>query len=384
MALKVARKNSSQNNNQIINNNDINSNNDLNSESFDIIKYSNNKKEELRKLPEVEQLTSLIEIDREDSILEFGKDASTGIAKISESLLNAIQLNKNEQNSELLVHLAKIMDKFDIDDFTKENQGGILQRIFKKANNAIEAMFKKYETLGGEVSKIQFELEKYEREIKQSNNMIDKLLNENMQFYNELQKYIVAGEMAIEEMENDILPEYKNIAETSTDQMDTLNYQQLLQANDMIQQRVYDLRTAENIAIQTIPMLRGMKSNNFGLIRKINSAFVVTLPVFKQCLSQAVLIKKQELQSKSLKALDDKTNELLLRNAQNITKQSADITRLNANSSIQIETLEKMYNTIKAGIDETMRIQESSRETIKENSKRLEEINSTFLIDKNN
>ncbi|CEN31538.1 MAG: toxic anion resistance protein [Paraclostridium sordellii] len=376
MALKVARKTSQINNNQVVDNNDVNS------ENFDIIEYSNSKKEELRKLPEVEQLTSLIEIDREDSILEFGKEASAGIAKVSESLLNTIQLNRNEENSKLLVYLAKIMDQFDIDDFTKENQGGLLQRIFKKANNAIEAIFKKYETLGGEVSKIQVELEKYEREIKQSNNMIDKLLNENMGFYNELQKYIVAGEMAIDEMENDILPEYKRIAETSTDQMDTLNYQQLLQANDMIQQRVYDLRTAENIAIQTIPMLRGMKSNNFGLIRKINSAFVVTLPVFKQCLSQAVLIKKQELQSKSLKALDDKTNELLLRNAQNVTQQSANIARLNANSSIQVETLEKMYNTIKAGIDETMRIQESSRETIKENSKRLEEINSTFLIDK--
>lgn len=376
MALKVARKTSQINNNQVVDNNDVNS------ENFDIIEYSNSKKEELRKLPEVEQLTSLIEIDREDSILEFGKEASAGIAKVSESLLNTIQLNRNEENSKLLVYLAKIMDQFDIDDFTKENQGGLLQRIFKKANNAIEAIFKKYETLGGEVSKIQVELEKYEREIKQSNNMIDKLLNENMGFYNELQKYIVAGEMAIDEMENDILPEYKRIAETSTDQMDTLNYQQLLQANDMIQQRVYDLRTAENIAIQTIPMLRGMKSNNFGLIRKINSAFVVTLPVFKQCLSQAVLIKKQELQSKSLKTLDDKTNELLLRNAQNVTQQSANIARLNANSSIQVETLEKMYNTIKAGIDETMRIQESSRETIKENSKRLEEINSTFLIDK--
>lgn len=376
MALKVARKTSQINNNQVVDNNDVNS------ENFDIIEYSNSKKEELRKLPEVEQLTSLIEIDREDSILEFGKEASAGIAKVSESLLNTIQLNRNEENSKLLVYLAKIMDQFDIDDFTKENQGGLLQRIFKKANNAIEAIFKKYETLGGEVSKIQVELEKYEREIKQSNNMIDKLLNENMGFYNELQKYIVAGEMAIDEMENDILPEYKRIAETSTDQIDTLNYQQLLQANDMIQQRVYDLRTAENIAIQTIPMLRGMKSNNFGLIRKINSAFVVTLPVFKQCLSQAVLIKKQELQSKSLKALDDKTNELLLRNAQNVTQQSANIARLNANSSIQVETLEKMYNTIKAGIDETMRIQESSRETIKENSKRLEEINSTFIIDK--
>ncbi|MDU5021783.1 MAG: toxic anion resistance protein, partial [Clostridiales bacterium] len=107
MALKVARKTSQINNNQVVDNNDVNS------ENFDIIEYSNSKKEELRKLPEVEQLTSLIEIDREDSILEFGKEASAGIAKVSESLLNTIQLNRNEENSKLLVYLAKIMDQFD-------------------------------------------------------------------------------------------------------------------------------------------------------------------------------------------------------------------------------------------------------------------------------
>ncbi|KPI52389.1 hypothetical protein KW94_09185 [Clostridioides difficile] len=351
-------------------------------ENFDIMEYTNNKKNELRKSKEVEALTSLIEVENPDTILQFGRKASEGVARVSDSLLNTIKLNRNEENSKMLVHLTKIMDKFDLDDFQETKEPNFVQKLFKKANNAIEMMFQKYETLGGEVEKIQIELEQYERDIALSNKQIGSMLNENFEFYNELQKYIVAGEMAIEEMDNEILPFFKQKSETSGDQMDVVNYQELLKVYDMLNQRIYDLRIAENIAIQTIPMLRGMQHNNYGLIRKINSAFVVTLPVFKQCLSQAILLKKQELQAKSLKALDDKTNELLLRNAQNVSTQSAQIARMAGTSSVQIETLEKMYTTIKSGIDETMRIEENNRVLIKDNTKRLEELNTAIIYNK--
>jgi uncharacterized protein YaaN involved in tellurite resistance len=351
-------------------------------DNFDIVEYTNTKKNELRKSREVEALTSLIEVENPDSILKFGRDASQGVAKVSDNLLNTIRVNKNEENSKMLQHLAKIMDKFDIDDFQDTKEPNFIQKIFKKANNALEMMFQKYETLGGEVEKIQIELEKYEREIGMSNKQLGAMLNENFDFYNELQKYIVAGEMAVEEMDNDILPHYKQLSETSGDQMDLVNYQDLLKIYDMLSQRVYDLRIAENISIQTIPMLKGMQHNNYNLIRKINSAFVVTLPVFKQCLSQAILLKKQELQAQSLKALDDKTNELLLKNAQNVSQQSAQIARMAGSSSIQIETLEKMHNTIKSGIEETMRIEENSRVAIKDNTKRLEQLNTSIIYNK--
>ena len=270
------------------------------------------------------------------------------------------------------------MDKFDLDDFAQTKEPGFFQKLFKKANSALEVMFQKYETLGGEVEKIQIELQTYEREIQDSNKQLGAMLNENFNYYNELEKYIVAGEMAIEELDNDLLPQFKAKAE-SGDQMDMANYQELLNIKDMLVQRVYDLRVSENISLQTIPMLRSMQHNNYGLIRKINSAFIVTLPVFKQCLSQAILIKKQELQTKSLQALDDKTNELLLRNAQNVSQASTQIAKMANSSSIQIETLEKMHNTIKTGIEETMRIEQANRDEIANNTRRLEELNTSVI-----
>lgn len=350
-------------------------------DNFDIVQYTNNKKMELRKSKEVENLTSLIEVDNPNTILQFGKGAADGIARVSDSLLSTIKMNQNEKNSEMLVRLTKIMDKFDLDDFAQTKEPGFFQKLFKKANSAVEVMFQKYETLGGEVGKIQIELQNYEREIDNSNKQLGAMLNENFNYYNELQKYIVAGEMAVEELDNDLLPQFKAKADMG-DQLDITNYQELLAIKDMLVQRVYDLRIAENISLQTIPMLRSMQHNNYGLIRKINSAFVVTLPVFKQCLSQAILIKKQELQSKSLKALDDKTNELLLKNAQSISGASAEIAKMATSSSVQIETLEKMHNTIKNGIEETMRIEEANRAAIADNTRRLEELNNSIITNK--
>ena len=39
--------------------------------------------------------------------------------------------------------------------------------------------------------------------------------------------------------------------------------------------------------MQSIPMIKTMQFSNMNLVRKINSAFIITLPVFKQALAQA-------------------------------------------------------------------------------------------------
>lgn len=348
-------------------------------QNVDIQAYANSRKAELRNLPEVQDLNSQIVLDDTNTILVFGKDASAGIAKVSDALLNNVKLNRNEDKSELLKSLSKVMDEFDIKDFEEGKEPGFLQKLFKKASNSLEDIFKKYDTMGSEVAKIEMELRKYENDIKDSNKVLDSLLLENMNFYNELQKYIVAGELALEEIERDVLPHFQKIAETSGDQLDILTYQNYQQAYDMIQQRVYDLQVAETISLQTIPMLKAMQYNNYALVRKINSAFVITLPVFKQGLTQAVLVKKQKLQAESMNALDEKTNEMLMKNAQNIVNTSTALTRMNASPSIKLETLQSTYNTIKAGIEETLRIEEECRQKRESDRVELAKLNEDMI-----
>lgn len=73
------------------------------------------------------------------------------------------------------------------------------------------------------------------------------------------------------------------------------------------------MRMAESVALQSLPTIKALEFGNLNLARKINSSFIVTIPVFKNAVAQAMLAKRQAYQAQALKALDEKTNEMLLK-----------------------------------------------------------------------
>lgn len=283
---------------------------DLQKDAPESVVDNSSYKEKLKLLPEVQKLTDEINIQDNNTILQFGQKPSEEISKISDELLNTMKMVNTEECSQMLKQLTKIMDKFDIKevkDLDKEESG--LSKLFNKAKNNIEKLFEKYDNMGKEVDKIYVILKQYESDIQKSNDGLSRLYDANVKYFEELEKYIVAGELGIEEIDA-----YKAQFMASPDmdeQKKNMLCQQLDLAKDMLSQRIYDLQVAENVAMQACPMIQMMQQTNFNLLRKINSSFVITLPVFKQCLIQAINLKRAAVQAKSLQQLDDKTNELL-------------------------------------------------------------------------
>ena len=267
------------------------------------------------------------------------------------------------------------MDQFDINEI-KDNPG-LFGKLFGNFRKQLDKILAKYHTMGEEVDKIYVQLKGYESEIKQSNKKLDTMFKTNVDYYHELVKYILAGEQACKEIEAYIVQRQQDMENTG-DQSIQFELTSLNQALMMLEQRTQDLRTAENVAMQSIPMIKTMEFSNYNLVRKINSAFIVTLPVFKQALAQAILLKRQKIQAESIAELDKKTNEMLLKNAQNTVDVSKMTAKMASGSSIQIETLEKTWATITNGIEETRRIQEDARKKRQEDQVRLEAIKQDF------
>ncbi|MFR7993432.1 MAG: toxic anion resistance protein [Clostridium sp.] len=342
---------------------------------FDVATISEYK-QRLRGMKEVQDLTSEVEIQNPNSILMFGQGASEQISKVSDELLNSMKAVKAEEASEMLVNLTKIMDKFDIKELDGSEKQSMLSKFMKGVGNSVAKLFQKYDTMGYEVEKVYVLLKKYENDIRESNANLKKLYDANLHYYQLLEKYIVAGELALEEIEAYI---YQISMNNSLGQEEKqMMLQKLEISKEMLSQRVYDLQIAENVAIQSAPMIQTIQMSNFNLMRKINSSFIITLPIFKQCLAQAVILKRQEIQAKSIKQLDDKTNELIMRNAQNTARQSVEIAKMASGSSVSISTLEKSFETIMKGIEDTKAIQEANKVQRIENSAKLERIKSTM------
>ena len=348
-----------------------NDNTQIPNDNFDMATISEYK-QRLRGMKEVQDLTSEVEIQNPNSIVMFGQKASENISKASDELLKSMKAVKSEEASEMLVNLTKIMDKFDVKELEGVEKQSMFSKLMKGVGNSVAKLFQKYDTMGYEVEKVYVLLKKYENDIRESNANLKKLYDANLHYYQLLEKYIVAGELALEEI--DIYIQQISMNAAMNQEEKHMLTQKLEISKEMLSQRVYDLQIAENVAIQAAPMIQTIQMSNFNLMRKINSSFIVTLPIFKQCLAQAVILKRQEIQAKSIKQLDDKTNELIMRNAQNTARQSVEIARMASGSSVAISTLEKSFETIMKGIEDTKAIQEANRVQRVENSAKLEQI----------
>lgn len=349
--------------------------NELVVQQYDIVADRNQMNAALVNSAEVDAIVSTIEINNMESIVSFGAHAAEEISKASDIVLNSMNMAQLDESSQMLNTLAKIMDKFDIEEI-KDNPG-LFGKLFGNLRKKLDQILAKYHTMGEEVDKIYVQLKQYESEIKQANRKLDQMFDANVNYYHELVKYILAGEQGCRELEA-YVAQRTNDMQTSGDNSIQFEITELNQCLMLLEQRTQDLRTAESVAMQSIPMIKTMEFSNMNLVRKINSAFIITLPVFKQALAQAIMLKRQRIQAESMAALDAKTNEMLIKNARNTVEQSKMTARLASGSSIKIETLETTWRTIVNGIDETKAIQENARKQRIEDAKRLETIKQEF------
>lgn len=344
-------------------------------QTFDIAVESEKLRNDLVNSAEVDALVSKIELDNLDSIVTFGGEVATEISKSSDLVLNSMNISQIEETSKMLGVLANIMSKFDIEEIKQDP--GLFDKLFGGIKKQLDKIMAKYQTMGGEIDKIYVELKGYEGEIKETNKKLNTMFDSNVNYYHDLLKYILAGEQGCKELESAIAERTAEMERTG-DKSIQFELTTLNNALMMLEQRTQDLRVAENVAMQTIPMLKTMEFSNINLIRKINSAFIITLPIFKQSLAQAIMLKRQRLQAEALSELDKKTNEMILKNATNTVEQAKLTAQMASGSSIKVDTLEKSWRTIVNGIEETKRIQDDARRQRAEDKVKLENIKNEF------
>ncbi len=343
-------------------------------QQFSIVEKTEELKQELVKNEEVDKLVSTININDVNSIVKFGNEVAVEISKASDQVLNTMDVDKINDSGELLQHLSAIMAQFDAKELEDDGKKGLFANVRKQ----LDKLLAKYHTMGDEVDKVYVQLKKYETEIEASNVKLETMFNANIQYYKDLLLYIMAGEQACAELDQYIAEYRKKLEEQPDSGAVAMDLQTLEQTRQVFEQRVMDLKIAENVAMQTVPMLKSMQFSNLNLIRKINSAFIITMPVFKQSLAQAVMLKRQRVQAEAMSALDEKTNELLVKNAENTVAQTKFTTQLASGSSIKVDTLEKTWQTIVDGIEETRKIQDAAKQQRQEDSVRLQKLKDEY------
>lgn len=340
------------------------------------------QKEQLKSEPEVINISKNVDLRDQISILEFGKEPAEQISQFSSRILNNMTVAETQKSTVMLDKLGKIMDKFEPEDFAEEKKG-LLNKIFGKGKDIVSQIMAKYQTMGGEIEVVYTEIKKYEVKMKQNVAMLNQLADENIRYYLELEKYIAAGEVIADDLRNNKITALQERVNNG-DQMAGIELSKMTAALEMVEQRIYDLEMAKQVSLQTGPQIDMLQKGNVRLIGKINSAFVITIPVFKSALIQAVAAKQQKMTAEAMSELDNRTNEMLLKNAQNISQNSVEIAKLSGSPSIKLETMEQTWSTIMQGMEETRQIEAENVAEREAGRKRLLELQSEYEAKKNN
>ena len=321
--------------------------------------------EQLRRSPEIESLTSTLDVYDLNSIVTFGRGAADRISEAADKALRSASQSADGEGGALMEAMSAMLSSFDPGD----TGSSFLDRLFG-GNRALDRLIDRYTRLGAEVDGLYTRLRTYEEDIRRSNEALNGLYDANAQALGELEKYIVAGEQGCAEIEA-----YKNAlqAQPGRDAERGFEINTLEQALSALRGRVHDLKLCEAVALQALPTVRLMQYNNAALQRKINASLIVTLPVFRQALAQAITLKRQKTQSDAIKALEKRTQEVLRRSGRPDAAEAAREALRSAGAGGEID-VGAAYRALSEGVSDTRRLRDEARAENEANEKRLQEL----------
>ncbi len=307
---------------------------------------------------ELDAVVSTLDVGDLNTITSFGKAAAENISRASDTVLKSVSMAQVSESGEVMTTLAKIMSKINIDEISADGKG-LLGRLAKGRNQA-EKLYEKYNKIGEETEAVFIRLKQFEAEIKASNKNLEIMFEANTEYYRELVKYISAGEQGCREIE-DYLNELKDEYSKTGDKSVFGEMENLENALTLLEGRTNDLRVAESVAVQSVPMIRAMEQSNANLLHKINTAFLVTIPVFNQSVSQAVALRRQSLEDEGMAALNKYAEEFILENARdNVHREQLEEQLSAASSQGRTSKLAQLHKSIVDGIDEVKKLQNNA------------------------
>lgn len=319
------------------------------------------------------------ELWTQEKILALGEEAARRISGFSDEVLDRMSRSFDMDSAGLLSRLDYLMSRFDKGDFRARLYGGLLSKLFKTDRKAAERLYEKYIAFSKEVDRIFIEIKKYEYEIKDTNEILLGMYDEIIKYHTELEKEIQCGKTYLSrELEPYIrlLGQRYAVEGTAAARMESVKF---AEAREMLEQRIYDLELARALSLQTAPIIKLIQKGNSNLVRKINSAFVVTLPLFKQTVIQAITRKRQKIYMDSMAAIDASSNRLLRQNAKSIAgrmKMSRQADAVNPERN----AIEESYNAIINGIREIGQLQKENLKQRESGIHQLEDIKAAITV----
>lgn len=327
----------------------------------------------------IDQLMNEISLTDSNSIIFFGSKAQQELTSISDSMLEGVKNKDVGSAGDSLNSMVSVLRGFEVEDFDPNNRPGFLVRLFKKLFGGVTPVAKfiqQYEGVRRQVDTVTDDLEKHKTLLLRDITSLDKLYKANLDYFHNLEAYILAGEQKLKAIDEQIIPEAERKAADSDEVLAAQELRDLRSGRDDLERRVHDLRLTRQVAMQGLPSIRLIQENDKGLVNKINSTLVNTVPLWRQQLAQAVTIFRSAEAAKSVKAASDLTNELLEKNAENLRSANRTVREELERGVFDVNAVRRANENLIATVEESLQIADEGKRRRAEAEKQLQSMES--------
>lgn len=308
---------------------------------------------------QVNDFSETIDIMQANAILNYGSAAQKKITDFSDAALKNVKTRDLGEIGDLLGQLVGELK--DADPNQKEEKKGIFG-FFKKGVDKVSNFKIKYDNAEKNVDKIASILEDHQIQLLKDVSLLDQLYERNQQNSKELSMYIIAGKKRLQEVRENELPKLIAKAKETGLPEDAQAANDLSQACDRFEKKIYDLELTRQVAVQMGPQIRLLQNNDTLMTEKIQSTIVNTIPLWKNqiVLSLGISHSKEAIQAE--REVNDMTNKLLKKNAETLHQATVETAKESERGIVDIETLTHTNEELIKTLDEVIAIQKDGRE----------------------
>jgi len=319
----------------------------------------------------------LAEIDVADprSVLFFGSRAQQELTEVSERMLEGVRQKDADAAGSALGSMVAILRGFDPGKLDPSRKPGLLGRLLGRGTS-LARLLQRYEEVRRQIDRVGDELQEHKTALLTDVVSLDRLYDTTLDYFRSLELYVAAGEEQLRRLDEERLPAEQQAASAGADVLAAQRLRDLRAVRDDLERRVHDLRLTRQVAMQSLPAIRLVQENDKGLIGRIESALVNTVPLWRQQLATAVTIARSGEAAHAVRAATDLTNELLTANADQLRTASAETRRQLERGVFDIEAVRHANQQLVATIEESLQIAAQGHQARAEAARQLEECES--------
>lgn len=306
-------------------------------------------------IPEINAVAALITAENPLSVAQFGREVAEHTSEYADSLLDQVRNSDLDEAGAKLTQVVSVAQSLNVSALSNtRSKIPLIGHLIDKVTLRGKSVMGQFDTTREQIEKLVAEVSQTQSNIADRNVGLESMFESVCEEHRLLGIHIVAGKHRLGELQNQVIEMRSSIGN------DPARLQQVADMDTLISnldKRIGDLTALQQSAMQSLPTIRMIQSNNQMLVDKFHTIREITVPAWKRQFMLALTLNEQRNAVELSTRIDDTTNDLLKRNAELLHRNSVETAKANQRLVIDVETLKKVQSTLIQTVEEVIKIQ---------------------------